>query len=122
MADQEPELKNSMMQSILIDWIIKVHIEFPLLPETLYLCVNIINRYPSHVPVARTKWLQLVLSVTSLLLIACKYKEIDPLEVNDCVYITDRACIQQDGLNMEAHIVKTLQFKMTGPTGCPFLQ
>jgi cyclin B len=93
--------------------------KFRLLPETLYLCVNIIDRYLSHAPIAR-KRLQLV-GVTSLL-IACKYEEIYPPEVKDCVYITDRAYTRQDVLDMEAHIVKILQFKMTVPTGYPFLQ
>jgi cyclin B len=116
--DAQPEL-NSMMRSILVDWIIEVHMKFRLLPETLYLCINIIDRYLSHVEVPR-KRLQLV-GVTALL-VACKYEEIYPPEVKDCVYITDRAYTRQDVLDMEAHIVKTLEFRMTVPTGYPFLQ
>lgn len=116
--DAQPEL-NSMMRSILVDWIIEVHMKFRLLPETLYLCINIIDRYLSHVEVPR-KRLQLV-GVTALL-VACKYEEIYPPEVKDCVYITDRAYTRQDVLDMEANIVKTLKFRMTVPTGYPFLQ
>ena len=77
--DQQPEL-NSMMRSILIDWIVEVHMKFRLLPETLYLCVNIIDRYLSLVPIQR-KRLQLV-GVTALLL-ACKYEEIYPKAYSD---------------------------------------
>jgi len=33
------------MRSILVDWIIEVHLKFRLLPETLFLAVNIIDRY-----------------------------------------------------------------------------
>jgi hypothetical protein len=110
---------NSMMRSILVDWIVEVHMKFRLLPETLYLCVNIIDRYLSRVQVPR-KRLQLV-GVTALL-VACKYEEIYPPEVKDCVYITDRAYTRQDVLDMEAHIVKTLKFELTVPTGYPFLQ
>lgn len=116
--DGQPEL-NGMMRSILVDWLIEVHMKFRLLPETLYLCVNIIDRYLSHKTVQRNR-LQLV-GVTALL-IACKYEEIYPPEVKDCVYITDRAYTRQDVLDMEAEVVKTLKFSLTVPTGYPFLQ
>ena len=93
--------------------------KFRLLPETLYLCINILDRYLSCEPVPR-KRLQLV-GVTSLL-VACKYEEIYPPEVKDCVYITDRAYTRSEVLETEAHIVKTLKFRMTVPTGYHFLQ
>ena len=114
----QPEL-NSTMRSILIDWMVEVHMKFRLLPETLYLCINILDRYLSCVSVPR-KRLQLV-GVTSLL-VACKYEEIYPPEVKDCVYITDRAYTRSEVLETEAHIVKTLKFRMTVPTGYHFLQ
>lgn len=116
--NRQPEL-NGMMRSILVDWLVEVHMKFRLLPETLYLCVNIIDRYLERQPVNRNR-LQLV-GVTALL-IACKYEEIYPPEVKDCVYITDRAYTRQDVLDMEADIVRTLAFILTVPTGHPFLQ
>ena len=107
------------MRSILVDWIVEVHTNFRLLPSTLYLCVNIIDRFLSlQNEVPRNK-LQLV-GVTSLL-IACKYEEIYPPEVRDCVYITDRAYTRQEVLDMEAQIVRVLDFRLTVPTGHPFL-
>ena len=33
------------MRTILIDWLIDVHLKFDLLPETLFLTVNLIDRY-----------------------------------------------------------------------------
>jgi len=33
------------MRAILIDWLVDVHIKFKLLPETLFLTVNLIDRY-----------------------------------------------------------------------------
>jgi hypothetical protein len=116
MDDQE--FLNGMMRAILVDWLVEVHMKFRLMPETLYLSINIIDRYLSQVQVERQK-LQLV-GVTALL-IACKYEEIYPPEVKDCVYITDRAYARQDVLDMETDIVKILQFRMTVPTGHPFL-
>jgi len=42
------------MRSILIDWLVEVHLKFKLLPETLYLTVNIIDRYLSKETVIRS--------------------------------------------------------------------
>jgi hypothetical protein len=36
---------NEKMRAILVDWLIEVHLKFKLLPETLFLTVNIIDRY-----------------------------------------------------------------------------
>ena len=43
---QQPQI-NSRMRTILIDWLIQVHLRFTLLQETLYLTVSIIDRYLS---------------------------------------------------------------------------
>jgi len=109
---------NSKMRAILVDWLVEVHMKFRLVPETLYLCVNIIDRYCNLVQVARSR-LQLV-GVTALL-IACKYEEIYPPEVRDCVYITDKAYQRQEVLDMEQDMLKRLRYKITVPTAYPFL-
>lgn len=46
---------NEKMRGILIDWLIEVHLKFKLLPETLFLTVNIIDRYLTVQTIARTK-------------------------------------------------------------------
>ena len=74
----QPDL-NAKMRSILIDWLIEVHRKFELMPETLYLAVNIVDRFLSLKTVPR-KELQLV-GISSML-IACKYEEIWAPEVN----------------------------------------
>jgi hypothetical protein len=84
---------NERMRAILIDWLIEVHLKFKLVPETLYLTVNLIDRYLERSEVSRPK-LQLV-GVTCLL-IASKYEEIYPPELRDLVYICDRAYTRQD--------------------------
>jgi hypothetical protein len=43
------------MRAILVDWLIDVHHKFKLLPETLFLTVNIIDRYLSAKTINRTK-------------------------------------------------------------------
>lgn len=41
------------MRAILIDWLVEVHLKFKLLPETLYLTVNVIDRYLGVVHIQR---------------------------------------------------------------------
>lgn len=86
------------MRAILIDWLIEVHLKFKLLPETLFLTINLIDRYLEKTVIPRTK-LQLV-GVTSML-ISSKYEEIYAPEVRDFVYITDKAYSKEEILAME---------------------
>jgi len=109
---------NERMRSILVDWLVEVHLKFKLVPETLYLTVNLIDRYLERAEVSRPK-LQLV-GVTSLLL-ASKYEEIYPPELRDLVYICDRAYTRQDIIDMEEKILKTLEYQITIPSAHAFL-
>lgn len=86
------------MRAILIDWLIEVHLKFKLLPETLFLTINLIDRYLEKQIIPRTK-LQLI-GVTSML-ISSKYEEIYAPEVRDFVYITDKAYTKEEILAME---------------------
>lgn len=74
----QPDI-NPKMRSILIDWLIEVHRKFELTPETLYLTINIVDRYLSVKTIPR-KELQLV--GISAMLLASKYEEIWAIEVN----------------------------------------
>jgi cyclin B len=69
--ESQPHI-NERMRSILVDWLVEVHLKFKLVPETLYLTVNLIDRYLERMEVSRPK-LQLV--GVSCLLIASKYEE-----------------------------------------------
>ena len=46
---------NEKMRAILIDWLIEVHLKFKLLPETLFLTVNMIDRYLEKAVIPRSK-------------------------------------------------------------------
>ena len=76
-----------------MDWLVEVHLKFKMVPETLYLTVNLVDRYLELKLVRRSK-LQLV-GVAALSL-ASKYEEIYPPELRDLVYITDRAYNKQE--------------------------
>lgn len=61
------------MRATLIDWLLQVHFRYQLLPETLWIAVNIVDRFLSKRVVSLAK-LQLV-GVTAMF-IAAKYEEI----------------------------------------------
>ena len=100
---------NASMREILVDWLVEVHLKFKLLPETLYLTVNLIDRFLEKTNVMRNK-LQLV-GVTAML-IASKYEEIYPPIVTDFVYITDNAYSKKEILEMEEQILVSLEFSI----------
>ena len=110
---------NEKMRGILIDWIVDVHLKFKLRPETLFLTVNLIDRYLEKVTILRSK-LQLV-GVSSML-IACKYEEIYAPEIKDFVYITDKAYSKEEILQMEGNILSVLEFNLTFNSSLNFLE
>lgn len=113
----QPEL-NTSMRSILVDWLIEVHHKFELNPETLYLTINIVDRYLETQTTLR-KELQLV--GMGAMLVASKYEEIWAPEVNDLVRISDRAYSHEQVLVMEKRILGGLEWNLTVPTPYVFL-
>lgn len=107
------------MRGILIDWLVDVHLKFKLLPETLYLTVNMIDRFLDKEVISRRR-LQLV--GIAAMLISSKYEEIYPPEIKDFTYITDRAYSKQDVLDMEGSILDALNFNITVPSCYRFLE
>ncbi len=74
--------------------------------ETLYLTVNLIDRFLAAQPVVRKK-LQLV-GVTAMLL-ACKYEEVAVPVVEDFIVISDRAYSRKEVLDM-VDLTKSILF------------
>ncbi|KAK8967502.1 Cyclin-B2-2 [Platanthera guangdongensis] len=110
---------NDKMRAILIDWLIEVHYKFELVEETLFLTVNIIDRFLARQSVERKK-LQLV-GMTAMLL-ACKYEEVMVPVVEDLIIISDRAYAREEILQMESLMANTLEFKLSLPTPYVFLR
>jgi len=104
---------NEKMREILVDWIIEVHMKFSLVPVTLYMTIQIIDRFLSKKQVSRSK-LQLV-GITAML-IASKFEEIFPPEVRDFVYISDKAYTGEEIIKMERAILNALKFEIVFPT------
>lgn len=110
---------NERMRGILLDWLIEVHLKFKLLPETMFLTVNIIDRFLEKVNINRTR-LQLV--GVAAMFIACKYEEIYSPEVKDFVYMTDKAYSKQEVLKMENDILAALEYNVTVPSSLRYLE
>ncbi|PIN17229.1 Cyclin B [Handroanthus impetiginosus] len=109
---------NERMRAILIDWLIEVHHKFELRDETLFLTVNLIDRFLEKQSVVRKK-LQLVGLVAMLL--ACKYEEVSVPVVDDLIFISDKAYTRKEVLEMEKLMLNTLQFNMSLPTAYVFM-
>ncbi|KAI4348577.1 hypothetical protein L6164_009286 [Bauhinia variegata] len=115
--DSQPEI-NERMRAILVDWLVDVHSKFDLSLEALYLTINIIDRFLAIKTLPRRE-LQLV--GISAMLMASKYEEIWPPEVNDFVCLSDRAYTHEQILVMEKIILGNLEWTLTVPTPYVFL-
>ncbi|XP_010925928.1 cyclin-A1-4 isoform X1 [Elaeis guineensis] len=107
------------MRAILVDWLVEVAEEYRLVPDTLYLTVNYIDRYLSGNEMNRQ---QLQLLGVACMLIAAKYEEICSPQVEEFCYITDNTYFKDEVLEMEAAVLKYLNFEMTAPTAKCFLR
>lgn len=83
--ERHPSL-NEAMRKILVDWLIDVHRKFKLRQETLFIAVNLVDRYLQHAaePVSKGKF---QLFGITCLFIAAKYEEIYPPGLADFVYV-----------------------------------
>ncbi|KAI1761434.1 cyclin-like protein [Hypoxylon sp. FL1150] len=116
--DIQTELKWSM-RSVLIDWVVQVHTRFGLLPETLFLAVNFIDRFLSLKIVSLNK-LQLV-GATALLL-AAKYEEINCPSVQEIVYMVDGGYTIQEVIKAERFMLCMLNFNLGWPGPMSFMR
>lgn len=106
------------MRTILVDWLVEVHYKFRLQPPTLWLTINILDRYLARTNLLRNR-LQLV-GITAFL-IACKFEEIFAPEVKDCVFIADNGYSRAEILAMEQSILTLLDYEICVPTSYHFL-
>ena len=54
-SQKQPQLSNSM-RAILVSWLIEVHLRFRLLPETLYITINLVDRYCEKKEISRSDY------------------------------------------------------------------
>lgn len=114
--DMQSDLREQM-RTILVDWLIEVHMKYKLRPETLHLTVNLIDRYLTKVVITKSR---LQLLGVAAMFIASKFEEINPPELSDLVYISDRAYTKDEILMMECSMLTTLSFRIMVPTAAHF--
>lgn len=107
------------MRSILVDWLIEVQWKLKLLPETLYLSINVIDRILSLRRVSLSR-LQLVgLAAT---LIASKYEEVVAPSIGNFVFLSDNSYNAMEILTAERYIFQILNFSLAFPSPMSFLR
>lgn len=128
------------MRTILVDWLVDVHGRFKMLQETLYLSISVMDsflqvcwissrflfsnaNFPPNYQADNTinrRELQLV-GLTAML-IAAKFEETWAPEINDFVYMSDKAYTAKDVLAMECRMLQKLDFRMGRPLPLHFLR
>lgn len=103
-----------------MDWLIQIHYNFKLWPETLFLTVNVIDRYFSQHQVLHRRDVQLV-GLAALLMIT-KYEEIYPPTLKDFIYIAGEEYKSEEILDMERKILMTIDFDVSQCTSFRFLE
>ncbi|CCE82207.1 Piso0_001920 [Millerozyma farinosa CBS 7064] len=107
------------MRSILVDWLVEMHTRFRLLPETLFLAINIMDRFMS-LEVVQIDKLQLL--ATGSLFIAAKYEEVFSPSVKNYAYFTDGSYTEEEILQAEKFILTILNFDLNYPNPMNFLR
>ncbi|GJE96592.1 cyclin [Phanerochaete sordida] len=107
--DGQSELSWSTRQT-LVDWLLQVHLRYHMLPETLWIAVNIVDRFLTKRIVSLLK-LQLV-GVTAMF-IAAKYEEIMAPSVDEFVFMTEKGYTKEEILKGERIVLQSLEFKIS---------
>ena len=114
----QPDLEWKL-RGILVDWLIEVHTKFHLLPETLFLAVNIIDRFLSAEVVLLDR-LQLV--GVAAMFIASKYEEVLSPHVSNFSNIAADSFSEKEILEAERHVLATLEYDLSYPNPMNFLR
>ena len=106
--DRQPQLI-AKMRAILIDWLVDVAAHYKLRPLT----------HLDRRPVPRR---QLQLVGVAAMLIAAKFEEICPPEVQDFVYITANVYTRDELIEMEIRMLAALEFRISTLKAAHFLE
>ncbi|KAF5178206.1 G2/mitotic-specific cyclin-1 [Thalictrum thalictroides] len=121
MEETQKEI-DAKMRARLVDWLIEVHTEFKYTTETLYLTIQIVDRYLSTNSVSQ--WLLTLVGISALR-IASKYEEnqvmIRGISIDDYVCISKYYYSRKEIIAMEKLILQKLEWRLTVPTPYVFL-
>lgn len=102
-----------------MEWLVQVHGRFHLLPETLFLTVNYVDRFLSSKVVSIGK-LQLV--GATAILVASKYEEINCPSLQEIIYMVDGGYSEDEVLKAERFMLSMLGFELGWPGPMSFLR
>ena len=108
------------MRAILVDWLIQVNVKFSLLQETLQLTIGILDRVLQADKSFTRDDLQL-LGITATI-IASKFEEVCPPDLEDLVYLTAGRYSNADIQQMELRVLSTLAWNVSFPQPIHFLR
>lgn len=110
---------NEKIRALLLDWIINVHERFKFQDETLFLTVNLIDRYFEKHYVSRER-VQLI-GITAMF-IACKYEEIYAAELKDFLFVAENIYTREEVLRAEGIFLSTIGFNLTFTSALAFFE
>lgn len=108
---------NANMRDQLVDWMNEVHLKFRLLPETLFVAMNLMDRFLSR-EIVQVNRLQLL--GTACLFIASKYEEIYSPSVSN--FATESGSTVDEILAAEKFVLEILNFDLSYPNPMNFLR
>jgi hypothetical protein len=116
--DKHPDITWEM-RGVLVDWLIDIHSKFRLLPETLFLAQNIVDRFLTLRTISLNK-LQLV-GLTAMF-IAAKYEEVLCPSVQNFLYLAEGGYTDEEILKAERYMLKVLKFSFSYANPMNFLR
>ncbi|KAA3679872.1 G2/mitotic-specific cyclin-B2 [Paragonimus westermani] len=112
---------NPRMRYILVNWLVQIHHSYKLQPETLYLCIALLDRYlMKHSKELTKDRFQLVGIAT--LFIAAKFEEMYPPDISDFTAVTHNAFNKSDIRNCEQTILQSVDFYLSIPIPLVYLR
>lgn len=110
---------NEARRSIVIDWIIDVHLNYELSRKTLFLAIYLFDYYIAvkDIPISKVQ----LLAVTSIY-VASKYEETDFPPLLDMLYITANSYNKEELLELERDLLSVVEFNLTIPLLSTFLE
>ncbi|CAD6900996.1 unnamed protein product [Tilletia controversa] len=110
---------NWNLRGVLADWMIDIHTKFRLLPETLYLSFNLLDRFLSKRTIYMSK-LQLV-GITAMF-ISAKFEECLCPAISNFIYVTDSGYTEEEILRAERYMLRVLEYDLSYPNPIHFLR
>lgn len=107
------------MRGILVDWLIEIHTSFRLLPETIFLAINIVDRFCATQVVSLVKYQ--LMGITALF-IAAKYEEVVCPSVSNFLYMTDGGYSDDELLKAERWVLQMIGWDLSYPNPLNYLR